>query len=1579
MAEEDDGTSVRVAVRIRPQSAKERINDCRICTFVPPGEPQLTIGKNKRFTYDYVFDLPTQQITIYETCVRKLVDGCFNGYNATVLAYGQTGSGKTYTMGTGFDISRCEEEFGVIPRAVDQIFSGIEERKQKALDEELPQPEFIISAQFMELYNDKIIDLFNTRRGQGNVPDIKITKDKDGNIYAVGMTTKIVKSGTELMKCLQDGALNRTTASTRMNEQSSRSHAIFSIHIKQTRAVRAVAKNNESPTSSDGELVKENGITNGDGPLEFESLMAKFHFTDLAGSERLDRTGAVGDRAKEGIAINTGLLALGNVISALGDPEQSGSFVRYRDSKLTRLLQDSLGGNSRTLMIACISPSDSDFMETVSTLNYANRARNIKNKVVLNQDKASQQMQVLRQTIAALQLEITEFKTGKRVAGDEGYSDMYQENSMLKEENEHLRMRVKVISEKCDTLLEELTELKSREALGNIDLNANGDVDSETQKQSLIKQYIKENEELKSKLFESEAMCGNLRRRGTSLSSSAMSPFGSRVTPTPMPMAGTSFFDPPQENIPILDLAKKEIEELRQKKLNLMRKENKENVDNLDEGEEVIDEDESEDESDAEVYLPDTDEEDDNEAVKKKNEEKKPENVQNQLGTLTFEIDLKQNLIDELESQKIKMETLRSSYENKVKQLQTKIKNTEEERDKVLSNLEKKPTAGRDSSKIKQEYQKKLDTMQKEVGKLKAQKKSYDKMVQEQFKDHQRLKNLKTELEQMKSTKVKLMKQMKEQQKKGKQQDSQRLREITQLRKEGRKKDSQLRTLETKFQAKDRVVKRNKEEIEMLRKQIRPLSGRLGAKRQAQQASKAAMIKNRDKKLSNDQSMRWAKSKWTKIENKIHNIVMQRETIEHMGKRMDRFIKQREDLLKNIKRLEKRKMKKVSISQQAPAELICEIESLKETIEFTNYQIEEIQSEMLQVNESMEADSYISSIFDTCSRSEFRYILDSILAITVNKSALSLVSKNKIAELEAKLESELETSKRAQELMKYIVEESQTELDPDLTELIAIHLILYGTSYDFYQYGSDDDSDSDTDSNSTGRPSSRNELVSNPETPTKDLRIKARAKTATPQELLHGITQANLSPVSPWRMSSPIIPEEQGGGNDDAKSKRLTFDVLNPPTSLELGNRPVPTLPSPDMENEVVDGTKSVLKIVTTPEKLGIKESPSEEFARPGTPPTSRPVSNRQHKMPPDVFARLTSFSIGSPHVKRGKMTEHTSKTPLGKNTPLECIKIAEGHSKAVLCLHATDQLLFSGSKDRTVKIWNLVTGQEFSTLDGHPNNVNAVYHCPINGLVYTVSLSFIKVWDIRSKPKCIRIFSSSGQNFPLSAFSSTMGRTNRMPDNESEITDIASSKKSKLLYTATGSTVKIWDLNKYALVGKLTGHGGQVKTIEVPDVKDEIIITGSKDHYVKSFLIPESHGNISPTTTFDPPHMDGVESLATSVTHNALFSCSRDKSIKKWDLSSKSLIKSEYLAHTSWVSTLDMVNFNGKEILLSGGRDGIVKLWDVGSLSVVGDLRAHSDTVNDIASNNELIFTASNDKKIRVWRCTDSSIFAPP
>ena len=211
---EEEGSSVRVALRIRPQLPREIIDACKICTFKTPGEPQAWIGSNKAFTYDHVYDTGSFQEEVYADTVKGLIEGCFEGFNATVLAYGQTGSGKTYTMGTGFELSTQPDQLGIIPRAVKHLFDGIETRVEEAKENNVQPPEFKVSAQFMELYNEEIIDLFdnNASSMKGKKSGVRIHEDANGNIYTVGITSRTVTSEGDTLQCLKAGAFNRSVA-----------------------------------------------------------------------------------------------------------------------------------------------------------------------------------------------------------------------------------------------------------------------------------------------------------------------------------------------------------------------------------------------------------------------------------------------------------------------------------------------------------------------------------------------------------------------------------------------------------------------------------------------------------------------------------------------------------------------------------------------------------------------------------------------------------------------------------------------------------------------------------------------------------------------------------------------------------------------------------------------------------------------------------------------------------------------------------------------------------------------------------------------------------------------------------------------------------------------------------------------------------------------------------------------------------------------------------------------------------------------------------------------------------------------
>ncbi|XP_022601602.1 chromosome-associated kinesin KIF4-like [Seriola dumerili] len=457
---------VRVALRSRPLVSKEINEGCQCCLTFVPGEPQLIVGTEKAFTYDYVFDPTAEQEEVFSTAVSPLLCGLFKGYHATVLAYGQTGSGKTFSMGgTYTSAQENDPSVGVIPRVIRRIF----EEREKRTD-----CEFCLAVSYLEIYNEDILDLLCASKDK---PAISIREDPKDGIKIVGLTERQVFSAQEMVGCLELGNSARTVGSTAMNAASSRSHAIFTITLEQRR-----------------------------GTDKVDSVVSKLHLVDLAGSERQKKTKAEGDRLKEGISINRGLLSLGNVISALGDESKKNTFVPYRDSKLTRLLQDSLGGNSHTLMIACISPADSNMEETINTLRYADRARKIKNKPIVNVDPRAAEMSRLKQQVQELQVMLLHARGGvapvlSGPASGENVSKLVERNRALQDENNKLSRELSEAAGQTALMFEKIimteqTNEKLQSKLEQLRHHAACTVNLEKVLETLEDQELKENVEV---------------------------------------------------------------------------------------------------------------------------------------------------------------------------------------------------------------------------------------------------------------------------------------------------------------------------------------------------------------------------------------------------------------------------------------------------------------------------------------------------------------------------------------------------------------------------------------------------------------------------------------------------------------------------------------------------------------------------------------------------------------------------------------------------------------------------------------------------------------------------------------------------------------------------------------------------------------------------------------------------------------------------------------------------------------------------------------------------------------------------
>ena len=365
---------IQVVVRCRPlfgkeiREARNQIVDCdvrrgevRIDNPKTPGDPP------KQFTFDGVYDHTSTQKEIFEGCALPIVRAAIEGYNGTIFCYGQTGTGKTHTM-EGKD--EPENERGLIPNTFETVFGDID-----AL--EAANKNFLVRASFLEIYNENVRDLLG--KDQSRTCDLK--EDPDKGVYVKDLTSFVVKGVGEINNVLKVGKKNRSVGATLMNADSSRSHSIFTITVEcsQRRA--------GDPSDAEPHIT-----------------VGKLNLVDLAGSERQAKTGSTGDRLKEATKINLSLSALGNVISALVDGKSS--HIPYRDSKLTRLLQDSLGGNTKTVMIANLGSADYNFDETMSTLRYANRAKNIKNKPKINEDPKDAMLREFQEEIARLKAQL---------------------------------------------------------------------------------------------------------------------------------------------------------------------------------------------------------------------------------------------------------------------------------------------------------------------------------------------------------------------------------------------------------------------------------------------------------------------------------------------------------------------------------------------------------------------------------------------------------------------------------------------------------------------------------------------------------------------------------------------------------------------------------------------------------------------------------------------------------------------------------------------------------------------------------------------------------------------------------------------------------------------------------------------------------------------------------------------------------------------------------------------------------------------------------------------------------------------
>eukprot|EP01133_Synstelium_polycarpum_P011504 gene11504-13421_t len=1544
---EDDANnvSVRVALRVRPLSTKELNERSEEIIRYVDGVPQVIIGKDQTFTFDSVFSGRTKQQQVFSECVLPLVDALFQGYNSTILAYGQTGSGKTHTMGSTSTVGVDPEDLGVIPRVINLVFDKVDRMKDTRA--------IVLRVSFLELYNEEIRDMLNPEPTPGG---LAIRESSDGEVHIPGLFEEVVRSRTQMEDALIRGSMSRTTGSTLMNVSSSRSHAIFTIIVEQT-------------SVDDNE---ENNISEERNP----SIRAKFHFVDLAGSERVKKTKAEGQRLKEGININGGLLALGNVISALGDTRRTNKpkHVPYRDSKLTRMLQSSLGGNSRTLMIACISPADSNFEETLNTLKYAYRARNIMNKPVVNVDPLTKQLNV--------------FKAQIQVLRDELLKHDYKEvdiDNLLHEANIATIITSPIVAHNNNSAITQQQQQQQPTGggggSGNVGMAKAVDKQEKTTPLRTpthlngLVSHFEESMKISQLEFENNLLQEISNRLTAQHRDLAM-------RHKALEDAATAFVNAFQ---PVDDREGEYLEHF-----NTFGRLLSPQTDTREAASATTTTTESDDEDGdlSEMMTRDDAFADLNNALSAKQEE--------------------------LESV-LQYEQLKEEFESKLRELELKLIQMMEERESNLKTLEagKKAdvptnsvTYEAEKARLTSHYEKKLAELKTQLDAHTRAKKEHQRLMEAKSKGDEKIEDLQADIRDMKKQKSDMLKRMRDDQKKVNESKQVQAKEMEVLKKEVRKSEMLIGQLQNQSKKKDQMLQKKIDESEAFKRKIKEIEAH--KQRVIQPVAKAASkppITGGSGGSNNNSGFRTSKpaavqavapvaASKPKSKKEEFNEANWREWLlaqitknllkNEMTESLDKLLGEKEIFVRESSRLHaQQKSSTGSGSRMTRGEYQEQSSFLEMNIRQQNDRIAKVQKELVAISidcfDSTELMRKVSTTpyerlpqliqasFELCIEYAEQNRSKRVDQLEMRATSSTLIEGIRAAAKEAKQQTSPisdskdvnRTSNESFSGFKPKVSPTTTtnvnnipKITPPVTALLAndgrgeqpassttdefmleieeLHRQIRQSSYNF------------TASQAAVKPTK----TSSPMSPsmTSTTTTTTTTTTSTTSSLQSKIDQ--------------IAEDIKNSSRDQPKDRQPLKKVpkLRKQVPLPSTATTVTTTPPIDSENgddhSVFDA--NVLDVDMDTKKLS--NSPKGARAKINTSGDSLLLAPGDTSMS-DVFTRLSGPRPDSRLKKyRDKLRGEGYRPAIQarRRDPGDTFTEANwsftGHdgSVATLLNDPGNARFYSGGQDKLVKAWDLNTGDCMADLVGHTGSVKALAMAGDSQLFSGGTEKGVRVWDIRS-----------GANVHV------------LKVNYEALCMVTSA--SFVFCGLENAAIKVWDLRTLRpLKTPLSRRENSAGSTFSLAFTRNYLAAGSRDHSVTLY----NRDTLEVEQKLHPHHLDGVNCLCVS-DDDIMYSGSRDKTIKRWEPTVANANGGSTMqyqqsktpnsnAHNDWVTCV--TQHNG--VLYSSGRDALIKSWDASLNGGHRDLLVgHELAVNCIISTGSALLSASSDKSIRLWK----------